>query len=260
MRRETKELEEDLEYYRREEKRQKKRGVSGKSLLFLLLFAGAILAVLFSPIFSIKEINIEGIRKYSVDEICELTGFKEGVNIFSISTGKAEDMLEDETYIDSASIVRELPNKLNITINERRVRGYIPYMGSYLYIDEFGRVLEINSAVTEPLPVVTGLEFSSFTLGERIDCDNSEVFDIVVTIAQVMTKYEMLDTVVRIDLSNTDKIMAYVRKIEINLGDGTNCDEKIRTMSEAIKQIPENDRGTLDLSDMSKPIVFKYLT
>ena len=83
---------------------------------------------------------------------------------------------------------------------------------------------------------------------------------IIVTIAQVMTKYDMLDTVVRIDVSDTNKIMAYVRKVEINLGDGTNCDEKIRTMSEVIKQIPENDRGTLDLSDLSKPIVFKYLT
>ena len=54
--------------------------------------------------------------------------------------------------------------------------------------------------------------------------------------------------------------MAYVYKVEVNLGDMSNGDRKIRTMAEVIKNINENDRGSLDLSDLSKPIIFKYLT
>jgi len=61
-------------------------------------------------------------------------------------------------------------------------------------------------------------------------------------------------------VSDTENIIAYVKKIEVNLGDVSNSDQKIRTMGEIIKQIPEGDRGTLDLSDISKPIIFKYLT
>ena len=82
----------------------------------------------------------------------------------------------------------------------------------------------------------------------------------MVIIAQMMTKYEVLGEVVEIDVSDTSKIMAYVGNIEINLGDISDCDRKIRTMGEIIKKIPEGDRGTLDLSDLSKPLVFKYLT
>ena len=37
-------------------------------------------------------------------------------------------------------------------------------------------------------------------------------------------------------------------------------EEKIKTMSEAVKEIPDGDRGTLDLRDLSKPIIFKYST
>ena len=82
----------------------------------------------------------------------------------------------------------------------------------------------------------------------------------MVIIAQMMTKYELLDTVVKIDVSNTQNIKAYLNKIEVNLGDISNSDQKIRTMAEIVKKIPEGDRGTLDLSDISKPLVFKYLT
>ncbi|MBR5467718.1 MAG: hypothetical protein IKU80_00645, partial [Firmicutes bacterium] len=87
-----------------------------------------------------------------------------------------------------------------------------------------------------------------------------EAFNVMVIIAQMMTKYDLLDNVVRIDVSDTNNIIAHVKKIEINLGDISDSDQKIRAMGEIIKQIPEGDRGTLDLSDVTKPIVFKYLT
>ncbi len=241
-------------------KKKRKKFKTVKFLLFFIVFFGVVASILFSPIFDIKEVNINDLKRFTNDDVCNISGIRPGMNMFSFSVVKAKKLLENDIYVNSVEITRKFPDKVNIVVNERRVRGYVPYMGSYLYIDEQGRVLEINPAATEPLPVVTGLDFNSFTLGDKINCNNPEAFDIIVTIAQIMTKYEMLDTVVRIDVSDTSKITAYVRKIEINLGDASNCDEKIRTMSEVIKQIPENDRGTLDLSDLSKPIVFKYLT
>ena len=62
-----------------------------------------------------------------------------------------------------------------ISLTERKVRAYVPYMGSYLYIDEFGRVLEINSQMSSALPVVTGLKFDTFMLGEKINAENNEI-------------------------------------------------------------------------------------
>ena len=48
--------------------------------------------------------------------------------------------------------------------------------------------------------------------------------------------------------------------MQIHLGSMENGDQKIRMMAEILKTIPEEDRGSLDLSDLSKPIVFQYLT
>ena len=76
----------------------------------------------------------------------------------------------------------------------------------------------------------------------------------------MMTKYGLLDMVVKIDVSNPKNIHAYVNQVDIRLGDIKDCDQKIRTMAEIMKTIPAEDRGTLDLSDVTKPIVFRYLT
>ena len=231
-----------------------------KKLLFLVVLVVSVFAVLLSPVFNIKQINVTEMKKYSKEEICSMIGVGVGENLFAYNSHNAKKILSADTYVEDVKITKSFPNTINIEINERKVRGYVPYMDSYLYIDEYGRVLEIKGSFTEPLPVVTGLNFNSFQLGEKIEADNKDAFDVVVVIAQVMTKYAMLDTVVKLDVSDTQRITAFVNKIEINLGDISNCDEKIRTMAEVVKQIPEKDRGTLDLSDLSKPIVFKYLT
>ena len=237
-----------------------KRKVSSKKLLYVGILAIIAVLVMLSPFFSIKTINVTDMERYGRDEILQMAGINEGKNIFLFSAIKSSKTLEQNTYFEKVKIKRTLPNTVSIDIKERRVRGYVPYMGSYLYIDEYGRVLEISSGFTKKLPVVEGLKFDSFTIGEKIDANNLDAFNVMVIIAQMMTKYELLDTVVKIDVSNTQNIKAYVNKIEVNLGDISNSDQKIRTMAEIVKKIPEGDRGTLDLSDISKPLVFKYLT
>ena len=244
----------------RARRHHKVRLPQGKTLLLFALVVIAAMGVLFSPIFAIDTITITGLSHFSEADICQICGLEKGQNLFSFRTKKAVDALKKESYIESVQMEKQFPNAVNIDVTERKVRGYIPYMGSYLYIDENCRVLEINGAFTQPLPVVKGLVFDQFTLGEVIETENSEALDVVVRIAQAMTKYEMLDMVVELDVSDTSNIKAFVNQVEVNLGTISDYDTKVRTMCEIVKQIPENDRGTLDLSDLSKPIVFKYLT
>ncbi len=244
----------------KKENAPKKIRIGKKGFLTFLCVLAGICAFLVSPVFTIKNIEITEMEKYTKDEICEMVNIKEGMNMFLFNRFYAMKTLKSNTYIESAKISYKLPDTVAITIDERKVRGYVPYMGSYLYIDEEGRVLEVSSEMNRALPVVYGLNFSSFTLGEKIEAENKEAFDIMVNIAYLMSKYELLDMVVKIDVSNPDKILAYVNKVEVNLGDMSNGDRKIRTMAEVIKNINENDRGSLDLSDLSKPIIFKYLT
>ena len=240
-------------------KKRKKRSSFKNSIAFCVSLA-LILALALSPLFSIKTLEATEMERYKKSEILETGEIREGENLFRAYLGNARKKLLANPYYESAELQIKGLNSLAIVIKERKVRGYVPFMGSYLCIDEYGRVLETASYFTKPLPLVVGLEFPGFREGELLPVENRDAFDIVLKIAQVMTKYEMLGSIVKIDVSNTEKIYAHMDNIEIILGGIENIDEKIRTMSEIVKTIPGDDRGTLDISDLSKPIIFKYLT
>lgn len=234
--------------------------LSQKMVLFLLLVMIALASILFSPLFSAKHINVTNLEKYTDTEICQKIGLFPNTNIILFGKRTAVKKLKLDPYIASAEVSMKLPDTISIKINERKVRGYVPYMGAYLYIDEYGRVLDTQTFFAKSLPIVNGLQFNHFQLGELLQVDNPQSFDVVVTIAQMMTKYGLLDMVVKIDVSNPKNVHAYVNQVDIRLGDIKDCDQKIRIMAEIMKTIPQEDRGTLDLSDITRPIVFQYLT
>jgi len=147
-----------------------------------------------------------------------------------------------------------------IQVKERKARGYVSFMGAYLYIDEEGRVLETQTTYHEALPIVTGLKFDSFLLGEVLPVENKDSLQVVLQMSQLMKKYNLLDIVVEIDVTDPKDVYANVNKVLIHLGDMKDADQKVRIMGEIMKTIPKEDRGTLDLRDLNKPIIFQYLT
>lgn len=250
-------LSEDLDYYRPQKKR---RGGGQKYALAGALAVVLCACVLFSPLFAVRNIRSEGTERLSTSQLCEKIGLSAGDNLILFSRSRAERVLEQDPYIAHAKLSAELPDTMVIEVSERKVRGYVPYMGSYLYIDEEGRVLDVQDSYFKALPLVRGLSFDSFQLGEILPVKNPEKLTVILRMSQLMQKYELLDLVVEIDVTNPKDIFAEVNQVQIHLGGMDNGDQKIRMMAEIMKTIPEEDRGSLDLSDLSKPIVFQYLT
>ncbi len=248
----------------RGKKVRKKRKVTktfSMKFIFILLVAclgGA--GIIFSPIFSVHTIDITEMEQYTTEEVCEIIGLKEGANIFLYDKKKATEILNQNHYVESAKIEVSLPSTIYIEINERKVRGYVPYAGSYLYIDEYGRVLDIQNETKKVLPVVHGLDFDQFQLGELLEVKNKESFDVVVLVSQLITKYELLSNIMEIDVDDPANITASINQVEIQFGSVENCEQKMAYLAQILSTIPEKDRGILDLSDMSKPIVFRYLS
>lgn len=250
-------LVQEIAYYEKPRKTPKinQRLVLGGAMLLLI-----IVGFLFSPLFAVKTITTKGAVKYTSNELAEKISLNVGENLIFFGRGRAEKILEEDPYIADAKLRMELPGTMVIEVVERKVRGYVPYMGAYLYIDEEGRVLETQNTYYEALPQVKGLQFDSFVLGEVLPVANKDALLVVLQISQMMQKYNLLDIVVQVDVSNSKDVYAYVNQIEIRLGNMEGGEQKIRVMAEIVKTIPEGDRGTLDLRDLNKPLVFQYLT
>ena len=88
-------------------------------LALILAAAAAFVLLLRSPLFDISVIEVEGNQLMSDGEIIEMTGVKEGDNLFSISSRKVKAKLKKNAYIASAGIDRKIPDTYVIKIEEK---------------------------------------------------------------------------------------------------------------------------------------------
>lgn len=254
---ESEQTEKDDKPYRKE--RKKPRKTDKRLILKIAAAVLVIIVILLSPLFAIKNVVATEMIAYSKDEICEIGDIKTGDNLFLtlITCGRK---LEKNPYFKGVDVGIGFPSTLTIEIDERIVRGYVSYMGSYLYIDENGLVMDSKTNFKEALPVFTGLEFDKFKVGEVLEVKDEDALETVVKMAHLLTLYDALDEVDSVNVSDKDNIVITAGGVTVKLGDMSELDQKIRTMREILKEIGEDERGTLDISDLSKPLIFKYLT
>ncbi|MCD8215481.1 MAG: FtsQ-type POTRA domain-containing protein [Clostridiales bacterium] len=234
-----------------------------KFIIIILISAFIILAAaaLVSPVFEIQEIQVVGNSKLSNDDVFEL-GEIDGIgqNIFIFNSGAVKNKLTASNYIKSVKITKKLPSTVVINIEERRVRGYVPYMGSYLYIDIDGRVIDVKADMEAQHPVVLGLKFDGFSLGEILTVTNGYSLSYVVQISKLIDAYDLSDITVKLDVSDPDDIHLYVKNIDVIFGNIDDAYTKVATLNEILKQLDPEEAGTLDISDINNNPRFKLLT
>ncbi len=232
----------------------------------VLIEAGIVLAVFLMiwviifelPFFNIAEIQIKGIDNLTEEQVLSMMTTQEGRNIFSFSESKCEKNISQNNYVEAVRVSRKLPNKVIVDINEYTLRGYVPYMGSYLFINEDGLILDIQKKITKQLPVVEGLKFDNFNVGEVIKVDNPSAFKTMVELSRLFDKYKLLTDIIRVDVTNVNDVHLYVNKVDVELGDMEDANRKILMLIEVLKQLDTNYAGRLNLT--GENATFEYLT
>lgn len=161
---------------------RRRRGLKRKFILFLKIIA--ILALLGglvvsfnylynSRYFRIKTINVTGNSHYSSEQIIKVAKVAIGANIFEINKKNIEDKLASELiWVKSISLKKIFPDKIEISITERKPFIRLVYGGKYFLLDEEAVVLsEITademSLYSGYLLVKNGIKFYPET-GEKI--------------------------------------------------------------------------------------------
>ncbi|MEI7899436.1 MAG: FtsQ-type POTRA domain-containing protein [bacterium] len=99
--------------------------------------------------------------------VCEVLGIREGINLFTLKIEqKRQELLEQAPNIRDITIVRRMPDKINITIIEREPIARVSANGRV--VDEEG-VVFIRYAGTGGLPMIKGDdEFAQIKPGDRV--------------------------------------------------------------------------------------------
>jgi len=212
------------------------------------LIALAVALFLISPFFTVGEVIISGYNRVSRDEIYAKLDMSASTNVFFFNQNSARERIKGNLYIDDVEIRISLPRYLFVDVRERNLVAYIEHMpNSFLVLDENGRVVNIRSTITEPLPIVRGLHFTRFRLGELLEVPDPTAFSAVVRYTQILTYHELIDRISFIDVSDTSNIRILIYNLEFNVGTIHNADEKIRTMVAQINSFSYANRVSANI-------------
>ena len=228
------------------------------SVIILVLL---ILVFLASPMFHITYVAIEGNFRTTDEEVLGRLRVHETSNLVFFGTRAARSRLMENFFIADVSFRRELPNILHVEISERRLMGYVEHLGFYLYLDDFGTVVDIRSYMDDPRPLLTGLNVRSFQMGERIDVPDTVALHAIVHYSLLLYHHGLIERVTHMDVSDTNNILILVNYWEFNVGGVIGADEKLRVMMAMLDAMPDYDmmRGRTDLRPSGPQFIFEIL-
>lgn len=151
----------------KEEKKRKIKLTIIKWTSIVLIILALLVAFALSPFFNIQKINVKGTKdfdnandkgKVTSEEIISLAQIPKEQNIFRLNDKQViENIKNGNTYVDDVTIIKQLPNVIEITIKERVPRYVIEVGNGFAYIDFSGNILEISEEKPN-LPVLTGYQ------------------------------------------------------------------------------------------------------
>ena len=105
---------------RKTKKYRRGRGRLGKILLFLCVVAVlAAMTVGATVFFQVEQIEVSGNQRYTQEEIIEISGIRNGDNLFRMNKFAIQDHVKEEMpYIEDILIRRRLPNTITIAVKE----------------------------------------------------------------------------------------------------------------------------------------------
>lgn len=223
--------------------RQRKKKLKIIKYTFLMLsIIAIIIATATSPLFNIKEIKVEGNEKITNDEIISLSQINVNQNTYKTNMKKAEEKILKNPYIKSVKIKRVLPDKVSITVEERKTTFMIEYGSGYVYINNQGYILEVSTQKLE-VPILQGAETISeeFVPGNRLCVNDLEKMSTAIKIMEVAESNDISNLITRIDIENKQnyKISFESEQKIAYLGDETDIGTKILS----IKSILEKEQG-----------------
>lgn len=110
-----------------------------------------------APRFTVTSVEVAGQRRMSREDVVAAAGIPPGVNLFAFDPRDVEARLEALPLIRRAEVIRSLPNRVTVTIEERRPFTMV-HAGRLHWIDEEGVDLGFESrAVALGAPVLSGL-------------------------------------------------------------------------------------------------------
>jgi cell division protein FtsQ len=128
-----------------------RRRVLALLLLVPIAVATAAWAITYTPVFQARHIRVEGAVSLRPDAVRSLAGIEPSTNVFHLQTEAVTASLLNDPWIASASVDRDLPDTIVVSIVERQPVGTIDAMGEASILASDGTILPASTATTSAI-------------------------------------------------------------------------------------------------------------
>ncbi len=215
--------------------------------IVIVCLAAAALVVVF--VFRVQNISVEGNVHYTSEEIeAMVLTDRLSYNSLYLSLKYRNKEIRDIPFIETMSVRVDSPDSITIRVYEKSVAGYVEYMGRYMYFDRDGIVVESSETRTEGIPQVTGIRFDHVVLYEALPVKNTDIFQEILSITQMLSKHQI--TTDKIYFNESNEITLYFDNIRAKLGKD-NLEEKVMRLEQILPNL-SGESGVLDLQNYSE--------
>src|SRR5216683_1970392 len=106
---------------------------------------------------SSDDIEISGLENVARSQVMEVMGGDIGRNIFFVPLAQRKTQLEQIPWVESASVMRFIPNRLKVEIHERTPVAFARVGSRILLTDNVGTLMELPGKKKYSFPVIVGM-------------------------------------------------------------------------------------------------------
>src|SRR5438094_1734508 len=196
--------------------------------------------------FAVASVEVRGVSRVPPDQILAVAAIPRGTNIFRLDTMGVAGRVESLPEVRRADVVREFPNRVVISVEERR--PFTLVHGSRLHwLDEEGRLLGLApQAVVPEVPVVSGLSEQELASLRRAPGPKAQAA-IALIKALLRSGSSLTAEISEIDMSRKDGPVLYTADgVEVRLGT-EDWEERLARLEGVLAQAVTEDIRTVDL-------------
>ncbi|MCI8995204.1 MAG: FtsQ-type POTRA domain-containing protein [Lachnospiraceae bacterium] len=234
--------------YRSHKRMLRKRGkwIAGAAVLLLLL----LLCLAVVGIFRIRTVEVAGNNYYTEKEIKDMViSDRYSANSLYLYLKYRYFQTEEIPFVDKIEVSLLSAGKVRIRVYEKSLIGYASYMGTNLYFDKDGIVVESSSDIREDVPEITGLQFHSQSLYQRLGVKDDSVFSSILNVTQLLQKNELYPD--QIEFKKNLDLLLHFEDVKVALGKGEQLEEKIGRLRQFLPEL-EGQSGTLHMENYSE--------
>lgn len=181
----------------------------------------------------ITEITVTGNKHYTAEEIRGLL-FKDKWDRNTIYCFYRDRFKEHEQipFVEDYKIVFQSPARVEIIVYEKSVVGYVSYMGSYMYFDKDGIIVESSSEKLPGIPWVSGLKFGHIALHQPLPVESVKIFDEILNLTQLLSTHEIAVDKIQYDSHGSASLI--MGSITVYLGSNDQMNGKISELKDQL--------------------------